>query len=100
MMVEFCAFDFRPVPWTADSKSVFIAQTNLESDVLKTTYFQVDLLSGKQTGVSEASVPARPMAPQGVQGGHLAQGGRFLYFEKQEEPKSRIVLVHNLLSAP
>jgi len=101
VLVELCALDGRPVPWSPDSKSVFVARED-DSDGkenFEMKYFQVDILSGKQTAVSEHSLPAWPMerAPSGSENAHLAEGGRFLYFERREDLKSRIVVIHDLL---
>jgi hypothetical protein len=37
-------------------------------------------------------------APSGSENAHLAEGGRFLYFERRGDLKSRIIVVHDLLS--
>lgn len=99
MLVELCALDGRPVPWSPDSKSVFVAQERFEPDGNETHYFQVDILSGKQGAVSEASLPLLPkdLVPAGAEDAHVSQGGRYLYFQKRGDIKSRIVAVHGLL---
>jgi len=101
VLVELCALVAARFHGRPDSKSVFVARED-DSDGkenFEMKYFQVDILSGKQTAVSEHSLPAWPMerAPSGSENAHLAEGGRFLYFERREDLKSRIVVIHDLL---
>ena len=102
VLAELCSLDGRGVPWTADSRSVFIAKEKIvpgEEVSSESDYFQLDILTGKLTPVSEASLPPRPMtlAPSPVENARLALGGQYLYFERRGESKERIVMVHGLL---
>jgi len=82
-------------PWSADSQFVFIAK---DDESYKVKYYRVDVASGKETEVSRDDVPkaASMPLPAGAQQPHLAQGGRYLYFQVRER-KPRLVTVDNFL---
>jgi hypothetical protein len=84
----------RPL-WTADSKDIFIAK---EDENYERGYFQVDIATGKQTAISEHELPAIPPAPLpvGAEQPHLAQDGRFLYFQLSDRTKTRLVASRGL----
>jgi WD40 repeat protein len=98
VLVELCSQVRDSTPWSANSQSVFISK---EDQQYKASYFQVDLSSGTQTPVLE--LPASPrhltLLPPEAEQPHLAQGGRFLYFERRKSNKRRLVAVRNLLTA-
>lgn len=99
---ELCAMDGQAVPWSSDSKTVFVAQQEDKPDGdFETLYFQVDILTGKRTPVSEGELPPSPrkLAPQGAQNLSVTSDGHFLFFQKDDESRTRIVKIHNLLPA-
>lgn len=96
VLVELCSQVRDSTPWSADSQSVFISK---EDEQYKATYFRVDISSGAQTPAQELPVSPRDITllPPESEQAHLAQDGRFLYFERRESSKRRLVTVRNLL---
>jgi len=96
VLVELCSQVRDSTPWSANSQSVFISK---EDEQYKASYFQVDISSGTQTPVQELPVSPRDLTllPPEAEQPHLAQDGRFLYFEQRESNKRRLVTVRNLL---
>jgi Tol biopolymer transport system component len=86
-------------PWSADSRFVF---TTKEDENYKASYFQVEVLNGRQTAVPEGRLPPAPRGltplPSGAQQPHLAQDGRFLYFQERDPTKGRLVTISRLVS--
>ena len=84
--------------WSADSQSIFVRKDDENYDA---SYFQVELVSGKQTAIPSDRMPQLPLLPlpSGAEQPHLAQGGRFLYFQlsdQSDRSKTRIVSIRNL----
>ncbi len=96
VLVELCSQVRDSTPWSADSQSVFISKEDAQ---YKASYFQVDISSGTQTPVQKLPVSPRDLTPlpTDAEQPHLAQDGRFLYFEQRESNKSRLVIVRDLL---
>ena len=96
LLVDRCSVLGDSTPWSADSRSVYVSRVNAR---YKDKFLPIDILTGKQTAVTDPPVSARDLArlPSGAEQPHLAQAGRFVYFEQRAPAKIRIVSIHNLL---
>ena len=86
-----------PTLWSADSQSVFIGKDN---EHYEASYFQVDIVSGKQTAIPKLPPSPRDLVPlpPGAEQPHLAESGHFIYFEQREPTRTRIVMIENFLA--
>jgi Tol biopolymer transport system component len=83
------------VPWSPDSKSIYIAQVGTE---YKSSYFQVDLATGKRTPVAAMPNPVDVPLPPRSEHPSLTKDGRFVFFSSRpEEFKARMVRVADFL---
>jgi Tol biopolymer transport system component len=82
--------------WTEDGKALFILKY---SEDYKASYFLADITTGALSPIAEERVPKLPLVPlpEGSGQPHLAQGGRFLYFEASMSRKPRLVKVEGLV---
>ena len=66
----------------------------------KDSYFLADVATGNLTPIAEEKVPKLPLAPlpEGSGPPHVAQGGRFLYYEAPVDWKPRLVKVTGLVA--
>ena len=98
LLVELCSFVRDSALWSPDSRSVYVSK---EDDHYKAKFLPVDILSGKQAAETELPPSPRDLAklPPEAEQPHLAQNGRYLYFERREPAKARIVAIRNLLTA-
>ncbi len=98
VLVNLCSGAREAPPWSDDGRFVFIDK---EDANYKSNYFQVDILTGKQAAVRADRLPvaAYKLAPlpSGAEQPHLAQDGRFLYFQRDERTENRIVAIHDFL---
>jgi len=91
-----CSQGLNAPPWSEDSRFVYFVKTDPE---YHTTHFRIDVATGQQTGVEQATIPRAPLVPlpQGAEQPHVAEGGRFLYYvQQQEQYRSRMVAVQQL----
>lgn len=99
VLVKRCSQSRDDAPlWSADSRFVLFSR---DDDNYRASFFQVDILTGKETALPESALPVlprdlSPLSPEAEQP-HLAQGGRFIYFRQSEWAKTRIVEVHGFL---
>jgi Tol biopolymer transport system component len=87
----------RPAPvWTEDGKALYAVKY---SDDYKAGYFLADIATGSLTPIAEERVPKLPLVPlpEGSGQPHVAQGGRFLYYEAPVDWKPRLVEVEGLV---
>jgi Tol biopolymer transport system component len=97
-LMELCSIG--DIRWSADSRSVFVGKEREPGPAKPITdYFQVNIVTGKQTAVAESTLPPIPPRPTRAElmSQHLVEGGRFVYFTVRPDMKSRIVLVRELL---
>jgi dipeptidyl aminopeptidase/acylaminoacyl peptidase len=87
----------QPAPiWTQDSKALY---TMKYSEDYKDTYFLTDIATGRLTPIAKERVPKPPPVPlpEGAGRPHVAQGGRFLYYQAPVDWKPRLVKVEGLI---
>lgn len=95
VLAELCFQGPETAPWSADSRYVFV----IKQDKTGVTHdlFQVDIVTGIQTAPTAAkSVTLHDVLvplPEGAQQPHLAQDGRYLYYQKSRQDKTRIVAI-------
>ncbi len=79
-----------------DNGTVYIART--EKDY-KTSYSLLEIATGRLTLIGDERIPRPPLVPlpSGAMNPHVAQNGRYLYYELPAEWKSRLVKVEGLL---
>jgi len=101
VLAELCSQGDGAPSWSTDSRSVFFSRDD-EKD--RASLFQVEISSGRQSVDPGDRLPsardALVSSPSGARQPHMAQDGRFLYFQKSEREKRRIVLIRNLLPMP
>ncbi len=98
ILVDLCSGIWDPTPWSGDSQSAYIVK---EDENYKASYFQVDIVSGKQTALPEPPSRRGDIAlPPGAEEPHFVQNGRFVYFSMRESDRPHIVAIRNLLARP
>lgn len=82
--------------WTEDGKALYVMKFSEHHDV---SYFLADIATGDLTPIAEGNVPKLPLVPlpDGSGPPHVAQGGRFLYYEAPVSWKPRLVKVEGLV---
>lgn len=85
-----------PPVWTEDGKSLYTVKY---SEDYKASYFLADIATGSLTPIAEEKVPKLPPVPRPEGSGqrHVAQAGRFLYYEAPVNWKPRLVRVEGLV---
>jgi hypothetical protein len=82
--------------WTEDGKALYAVKVSPD---YKSSHFFADMATGRLTPIAEEKVPKLPPVPlpegSGLQ--HVAQGGRFLYYEAPVIWKPRLVRVEGLV---
>ena len=88
----------QPAPiWTEqDGKALYAVKT---SEDYRDSYFLADIATGSLTPIAKEKVPKLPPVPlpEGSGRPHVAQGGRFLYYEAPVDWKPRLVKVEGLI---
>lgn len=82
--------------WTGDGKALYIVKYSQD---YKASYFLADIATGSLTPIAEETVPKLPPVPlpEGSGQQHVAQGGRFLYYEAPVNWKPRLVRLEGLV---
>ena len=82
--------------WTEDGKALYTVKY---SEDYKASYFLADIATGSLTPIAEEKVPKPPPVPlpEGSGQQHVAQGGRFLYYEAPVNWTPRLARVEGLV---
>jgi Tol biopolymer transport system component len=90
-----CGSNGRAPVWTEDGKALLVPKEDN-----KAGYFRAEIATGNLTPLAEEKVPKLPLVPlpEGSGQPHVAQGGRFLYYESPVVWKPRLVKVEGLVS--
>ena len=82
--------------WTEDGKAIYTVKY---SEHYEASYFLADIETGDLTPIAEEKRPKLPRValPEGSRQPHMAQDGRFLYYEASVIRKSRLVKVEGLV---
>jgi len=91
-----CGLTGRAPTWTEDGRALYTVKY---SEDYKDSYFLADIATGSLIPIANEEVPKLPLVPlpEGSGPPHVAQGGRFLYYEVQLDRKPRLVKVEGLV---
>jgi Tol biopolymer transport system component len=91
-----CGSTGRAPIWTEDGKALYTVKY---SEDYRSSYFLADIATGTVTPIGDEKVPRLPLValPEGSGHAHVAQGGRFLYYEAPVDWKPRLVKVEGLI---
>jgi len=83
--------------WTEDGKALYTVKY---SEDYKESYSLAEITTGSLTPIAKEKVPKLPLVPlpEGSGQPHVAQGGRFLYYEAPVDSKPRLVKIEGLVS--
>lgn len=90
-----CSMIGRAPVWF-DSATVYIGRTD---EHRRTSYSLLEIATGRLTPIGEEEIPRPPLVPlpSGARNPHVAQNGRYLYYESSVDWKARLVKVEGLL---
>jgi Tol biopolymer transport system component len=82
--------------WSEDGKALYVTKY---SDSYEESDFVADVATGRLSSIANDRVPRLPLVPlpEGSGRSHVAQGGRYLYYEAPADWKPRLVKVEGLL---
>ena len=91
-----CGSIGRAPVWTEDGEALYTLKF---SEDYRTSYLLADIATGSLTPIAEEKVPKLPLIPlpEGSGQAHVAQGGRFLYYEAPVTWKPRLIKVDGLV---
>jgi Tol biopolymer transport system component len=91
-----CGSTGRAPVWTEDGKTLYTVKS---SEDYKESYFLADVVTASLTPITKERVPNLPPVPlpEGAGQPHVAQGGRFLYYEAPMDWKPRLVKAEGLI---